>query len=47
MCYICVCFQLVVFIREYIQHKALLMRYSMRLELVCSSKATSWKHTHI
>ena len=33
MCYICVCFQLVAFVREHIWHKALLMGYSMRLEL--------------
>ena len=35
---ICVCFQLVAFVREHIWHKALLMGYSMRLELifVCS-----------
>ena len=33
MYYICVCFQLVVFVREHIWHKALLMGYSMRLEL--------------
>ena len=36
--YICVCFQLVAFIREHIWLKALLIGYSMRLELthVCS-----------
>ena len=33
MCYICVCFQLVAFIREHIWHNALLMGYSMRLAL--------------
>ena len=33
-CYICVCFQLVAFIREHILQKALLMRYSVRLELI-------------
>ena len=32
-CYIRVCFQLVVFIREHIWHKALLMGYSMRVEI--------------
>ena len=37
-CYICVCFQLVAFIRERIWHNALLMGYSRRLELtlVCN-----------
>ena len=37
-CYICVCFQLFAFVREHIRHKALLMGYSVRLELtlVCS-----------
>ena len=36
--YIRVCFQFDAFIREYVWHKALLMGYSMRLELthVCS-----------
>ena len=33
MCYICVCFYLVLFVREHIWHKALLMGYSIRLEL--------------
>ena len=32
-CYICLCFQLVAFVREHIWHKALLMGYSMRFEL--------------
>ncbi len=32
-CYICVCFQLVAFVREYMWPKTLLMGYSMRLEL--------------
>ena len=37
-CYICVYFQLVAFVREHIWHKAFLMGYSVRLELilVCS-----------
>ena len=30
---LCVCFQLLAFVREYMWHKALLMGYSMRLEL--------------
>ena len=36
--YIHVCFQLDAFVREHVWHKALLMGYSMRLELppVCS-----------
>ena len=36
--FICVCFQLIAFVREHVWHKALLMGYSMRLELmtVCS-----------
>ena len=33
MCYICVCFQLVAFIREHICRMTLLMGYSMRFEL--------------
>ena len=39
--YIFVCFQLVVFVREYTWHKALLMGYSMRYELtrICSLNA--------
>ena len=38
MCYICVSFKLVAFVREHMWHKALLMGYSMRLKLtlVCS-----------
>ena len=32
-CYICICFQLVAFVGEHIWPKALLMGYSMRLEL--------------
>ena len=36
-CYISVCFQLVAFVREHIWHKALLMRYSMRLDLTLVS----------
>ena len=36
MCYIYVCFQLV-FVREHMWHKALLMGYSMRLELILVS----------
>ena len=32
-CYICVCFQLVAFVREHMWYMALLMGYSMRLEL--------------
>ena len=32
-CYICICFQLVAFVREHILHKTLIMGYSMRLEL--------------
>ena len=31
--YICVCFQLEAFVREHIWHKALLIEYSIRLEL--------------
>ena len=36
-CYICVCFQLVAFMREHMGHKALLMGYSMRLKLTLVS----------
>ena len=38
MCYMCVCFQLVAFVREHRWHKALLMGYSVGFELtlVCS-----------
>ena len=33
--YVRICFQFNVFVREQIWHKALLMGYSMRLELIC------------
>ena len=36
-CYIYVCFQLVAFVREHMQHKAFLMGYSTRLELTLVS----------
>ena len=36
--YICVCVQLVAFIREHIWHKALLMGYSIRLEFSQSER---------
>ena len=36
-CYIYVCFQLVAFVREHMWHKAILMGYSMRLELTLVS----------
>ena len=36
-CYICVCFQLVAFVRVHMWHKALLIGYSMRLELTLVS----------
>ena len=38
--YICVCFQLIAFVRQYICHKALLIGYLMRLEVTraCSLK---------
>ena len=42
--YIRACFQLVAFVREHIEHKALLIEYSMKLELtrvciyVCKDK---------
>ena len=35
--YIYVCFQLVAFVREHVWHKAFLMGYSMRLELILVS----------
>ena len=35
--YICVCFQLVAFVREHVWHKAFYMGYSMRLELTLVS----------
>ena len=38
MCYIYVCFQLVAFVREHMWHKALLMGYSMKLELTLVSR---------
>ena len=41
--YICVCFQLFAFIREHICHKALLMGYSMRLELTLVSSLNAGK----
>ena len=43
-CCICVCFQHVAFLREHLWHKAMVMRYSMGLELtfVCSLKVFSF-----
>ena len=36
-----VCFQFVAFVREHIWHKALLMGYSMKLELTCVCKTAN------
>ena len=43
-CYVYVCFQLVAFVREHMWHKALLMGYSMRLELTLVSSLNDFQY---